>query len=281
MNWKIGNVAVTQVIEVDMPTPGGFVLPDATPENIAKIPWLLPHFASKEGLLLMTIQALIVESQGRKILVDTCLGNDKKLAIPDWAGRNGPFLKDLAAAGHPRESIDTVVCTHLHVDHVGWNTMKVGGRWVPTFPNARYLFGRTEWDYWRSEAENPEEPIMSESVKPVIDAGLADLVEPDHKLTSEVWLEPTHGHTPGHVSVRISSGGADAIITGDMMHHPSQIARPEWHSNFDWNAEQGRATRRAAIARWSAGNLLVIGTHFAAPTAGRIVRDGNGYRFAV
>ena len=280
MQWKIGNVTVTQVIEVDMPTPGGFVLPDATPENIAAIPWLLPHFASKDGLLLMVIQALIVESQGRKILVDTCLGNDKKLAIPDWNGRSGPFLRDLAAAGHPRESIDTVVCTHLHVDHVGWNTMKVGGRWVPTFPNARYLFGRSEWDYWRSEAENPDEPIMSESVKPVLDAGLADLVEPDHKLTSEVWLEPTHGHTPGHVSVRISSGGADAIITGDMMHHPSQIARPEWHSSFDWNPEQGRATRRAAIARWCNGGYLVIGTHFAGPTAGRIVREGNGYRFA-
>jgi len=280
MKWKIGNVTVTSVLEVDLPTPGGFVLPDASPENIAKIPWLRPKFANEEGLLLMAIQALVVESQGRKILVDTCLGNDKKLAIPDWNMRNGPFLQDLAAAGHPRESVDTVVCTHLHVDHVGWNTMKVGGHWVPTFPNARYLFGRTEWDFWRSEPERPEEPIMSESVKPIVDAGLADLIEADHKLTSEIWLEPTHGHTPGHVSVRISSGGAEAVITGDMMHHPSQIARPEWHSSFDWNPEQARATRRAALDRWCTGNVLVIGTHFSAPTAGRIVREGNGYRFA-
>ncbi|HUK64215.1 MAG TPA: MBL fold metallo-hydrolase, partial [Dongiaceae bacterium] len=169
----------------------------------------------------------------------------------------------------------------LHVDHVGWNTMKAGGRWVPTFPNARYLIGKKEWDFWGNEPADPGSPIMDESVRPILDAGLADLVDPDHKLTSEVWLEPTHGHTPGHVSVRISSGGEDAVITGDMMHHPSQIARPEWHSGFDWNPEQGRETRRKAIQRWSGGNYLVIGTHFASPTAGKIVRDGDTYRFAV
>jgi len=281
MNWKIGNVKVTRVIEVDLPTPAGFVLPDAVPESIGKIAWLAPHFVEPDGMLKMAVQALIIESQGRKILVDTCLGNDKTNHFPNWSNMQGPFLQDLAAAGYPRESIDNVVCTHLHIDHIGWNTMKVAGRWVPTFPNARYLIGKKEWDYWGTEPVDPGEPLMDESVRPVLDAGLADLVEADHKLTSEVWLEPTHGHTPGHVSVRISSGGQDAVITGDMMHHPCQIARPEWHSNFDWDAEQGRATRRSALARWSAGNYLVIGTHFAGPTAGKIVRDGDSYRLAV
>ena len=281
MRWKIGNVTVHRVVEVELPTPGNFVLPDAVPENVSKIPWLAPNFLRPDGMLLMSIHALVVESQGKKILVDTCLGNDKKRPIPDWNMRSGPFLQDLAAAGFPRESIDTVVCTHLHVDHVGWNTMKVGNRWVPTFPNARYLLGRKEWDYWGKEPVNPDEPIMDDSVRPILDAGLADLVEADHKLTPEVWLEPTHGHTPGHVSVRISSGGADAVITGDMMHHPCQIARPDWHSSFDWNSDMGRVTRKAALARWSAANYLVIGTHFASPTAGKIVRDGDGYRFAV
>ncbi|HXZ86321.1 MAG TPA: MBL fold metallo-hydrolase, partial [Myxococcota bacterium] len=133
MRWTIGNVKVTRVIEVDLPTPGGFVLPDASAENVGKIPWLAPHFVLPDGMLLMSIHALVVESQGRKILVDTCLGNDKKRNIPDWNMRAGPFLSDLAKAGHPRESIDTVVCTHLHVDHVGWNTMKVGDQWRPTF----------------------------------------------------------------------------------------------------------------------------------------------------
>jgi len=281
MRWKIGSVTVSRVVELELPTSGNFVLPDASPENCEKIGWLKPHFLLPDGKLVLSIHALVIESHGRRILVDTCLGNDKKLSFPDWANRQGPFLQDLASAGFPRESIDTVVCTHLHVDHVGWNTMKQGGRWVPTFPNARYLIGRKEWDYRGKEPTNPDEPIMDESVRPILDAGLADLVEPDHKLTPEVWLEPTHGHTPGHVSVRISSQGADAVITGDMMHHPSQVARPEWHSNFDWNVEMGRETRRQALRRWSNGNYLVIGTHFASPTAGKIVRDGDGYRFAV
>jgi glyoxylase-like metal-dependent hydrolase (beta-lactamase superfamily II) len=280
MRWKIGDVTVTRVVEVEMPMDGTFLLPDAGPENLAEIPWLLPHFVTPDGMLLLSVHALVVESQGRKILVDTCFGNDKKRNVPDWNMRKGPFLKQLTDAGHPRESVHTVVCTHLHVDHVGWNTMLSNDRWVPTFPNARYLIGRKEWDYWRSEPESPDEPIMSDSVKPIIDAGLADLVEADHKLTSEVWLEPTHGHTPGHVSVRISSAGEHAVITGDLMHHPSQIARPEWASSFDWNQEKGRETRRAAIARWSSAGCLVIGTHFAGPTAGKIVRDGDSWRFA-
>jgi glyoxylase-like metal-dependent hydrolase (beta-lactamase superfamily II) len=281
MRWKIGDVTVSRVVEVELPTPGSFVLPDASPENVAKIPWLAPHFIQPDGMLLLSIHALVVESQGKRILVDTCLGNDKQRAIPDWNQRQGPFLQDLAAAGFPRESIDTVVCTHLHVDHVGWNTMKVGGQWRPTFPNARYLIGRKEWDYWQAEPEDPTEPIMSDSVKPILDAGLADLVEADHKLTSEVWLEPTHGHTPGHVSVRISSGGADAVITGDMIHHPCQFARVDWASSFDWSKEKSTATRKSAFDRWSKAGYLVIGTHFPSPTAGKIVRDGDAYRFAV
>jgi len=281
MRWKIGNVTVTKVVEVDMPTEGSFVLPDATPASLKTVPWLAPDFVTADGILLMSIHALVVESQGRKIVVDTCLGNDKERAIPDWNMRSGPFLSDLAKAGYPRESIDTVVCTHLHVDHVGWNTMKVGNAWRPTFPNARYLFGRKEWDYWKNDPEEWNSAVTGDSVRPIVDAGLAELVEADHKLTSEVWLEPTHGHTPGHVSVRISSAGEDAVITGDMMHHPCQIARPEWASSFDWNQEQGRVTRKAALARWSAGGYLVIGTHFAGPTAGKLVPDGDGYRFAV
>jgi glyoxylase-like metal-dependent hydrolase (beta-lactamase superfamily II) len=252
------------------------VLPDAMPPNLAPIPWLRPRFVNAEGKLVMSIHALVVESQGRRIVVDTCLGNDKQRPLPDWNLRKGPFLRDLADAGFPRESIDTVVCTHLHVDHVGWNTMLEGGRWVPTFPRARYLIGAKEWEYWKDRPEDTA--IMDDSVRPVIDAGLADLIEPDHRLSSEVWLEPTPGHTPGHVSVRISSRGEDAVITGDMMHHPCQIARPEWASPFDFDQPQARATRRAFLERYADRPVLVIGTHFATPTAGRIVRDGSTYR---
>ena len=198
--------------------------------------------------------------------------------MPQWHLRSTSFLTDLVDAGSPRESIDVVLCTHLHLDHVGWNTMRVDGRWVPTFPNARYLFARTEWEYWKDQ---PEEfgPVITDSVRPIIDAGLADLVEMDHQLTDEVRLEPTPGHTPGHVSVHIRSAGEEAMITGDMMHHPCQIARPDWSTVLDYDAEQSRRSRRGFLERCAQGPVLVIGTHFMPPTAGRIVRDGDTYRF--
>jgi glyoxylase-like metal-dependent hydrolase (beta-lactamase superfamily II) len=281
MKWKIGDVTVTRVIELEEPTPGRFLLPEASPDRVKQIPWLAPHFATEDGAFILSIHALVVESGDRRIVVDTCLGNDKQRTIPGWNLRSGPFLQQLVEAGHPRESVDTVVCTHLHVDHVGWNTMKQDGRWVPTFPNARYLIGRTEWEYWRGEQDELSRQLVDDSVQPIFDAGLVDLVETDHVLTPEVRLEPSPGHTPGHVSVRISSQGCDAVVTGDLMHHPCQIARPEWGSRFDWNASLARETRSAALSRWSETGTLVIGTHFATPTAGRIVRDGDGFRFVV
>jgi glyoxylase-like metal-dependent hydrolase (beta-lactamase superfamily II) len=197
--------------------------------------------------------------------------------------RHGPFLDDIAAAGYPRDSIDTVLCTHLHVDHVGWNTMLVDGKWQPTFPNARYLIGRKEWEHWRSEdaAQRRGDDIIGDSVRPIFDAGLADLVEMNHVVGDGVWLEPTPGHTPGHVSVRISSRGEDAIITGDCMHHPCQIARPHWSSAADSDVDAARTTRLAFLERYADGPVLVIGTHFATPTAGHITRDGDVYRLDV
>ena len=160
------------------------------------VDWLRPHFVDDQGQLVMSIHALVVESEGARIVVDTCLGNDKPRAIPDWNMRQGPFLRDFEAAGFARESIDRVVCTHLHVDHVGWNTMLVDGAWVPTFPRARYLIGSKEWEHWKEAEEKMYRDVMDDSVRPIFDAGLADLVEPDHKLTSEVWLEPTSGTPP-------------------------------------------------------------------------------------
>ncbi len=175
-----------------------------------------------------------------------------------------------------------MLCTHLHVDHVGWNTMKVGDRWVPTFPNARYLMGRTEYEHW--SAQDPKEQrddVFGDSVKPVIDAGLVDMVDSDHQITEEVRLVPTPGHTPGHVSVRIASRGEEAVITGDMMHHPCQMARPDWRSTADSDGEAACKTRLRVLNEYADGPVLVIGTHFATPTAGHIKRDGKVFRFEV
>jgi glyoxylase-like metal-dependent hydrolase (beta-lactamase superfamily II) len=279
LKWRIGDVTVTKIVELEATGGTRFILPQATRDAARAIGWMYPHFMDQEGRLKMSIHALIVEAPGRRILVDTCLGNDKPRDIPGWSNRQGPFLEDLAAAGFPRESIDTVVCTHLHVDHVGWNTMRAGDRWVATFPNARYLMGRAEFDYWRVQQENAQARVVyADSVQPIFDAGLVDLVETNHKICDEVSLTPTLGHTPGHVSVRIVSRGEEALITGDFIHHPCQLAHPEWASSSDYDQAHSTRTRRDVFGALAGKPTLVIGTHFAGPTAGRVVRDGDAYR---
>jgi glyoxylase-like metal-dependent hydrolase (beta-lactamase superfamily II) len=255
------------------------VLPDATLENIQREAWLQPCFAEPSGRVRMSIHALVLESEGRRIVVDTCLGNDKPRMNPPWNMLQTAFLRDLEQAGFPRDSITHVLCTHLHVDHVGWNTMLVEGRWVPTFARARYLIGRKEWAHWSQATDKFTKDPIDDSVRPVVDAGLADLVEDTHRLTSEVWLEPTPGHTPGHFSVRIASQGQDAVITGDLMHHPVQCAHPEWNCGFDSFPDEARATRRAFLERYGDRPVLVFGTHFATPSVGHIVTHAGGYRF--
>jgi glyoxylase-like metal-dependent hydrolase (beta-lactamase superfamily II) len=283
MKWRIGDVTVTKIVELEVTGGSRFILPQATYEEILPISWLRPHFADERGRLKMSIHALVVETPERRIVVDTCLGNDKQnRRIPTWNNLQGPFLADLAAAGFPRESIDTVLCTHLHVDHVGWNTMLADERWVPTFPRARYLMGRVEFDHWRSQRERADmAAVFADSVKPVWDAGLVDLVETGHRVCDEISLVPTLGHTPGHVSVRISSKGEAALITGDFMHHPCQIAHPEWSSTADSDPDAACRTRERMLLELSQTPTLVVGTHFAGATAGHIVRDGDAYQMEV
>ena len=279
--WQIGAATVTRVVEIEGSSPCTFFFRDARPEQLLQHAWLQPHFLTGEGRMLAAIHCFIVQSEGRTLVVDTCVGNDKPREVKNWNLRQGRFLEDLAEAGFPRERVDAVVCTHLHVDHVGWNTMLKDGKWVPTFPNARYLFGRREWEHWANEAEGPDRQVRNDSVRPILDADLADLVAMDHRITAEVFLEPTPGHTPGHVSVRISSQGEDAVITGDLMHHPVQCAEPGWASNFDTDADAARKTRRAFLERYANRPVLVLGTHFATPTGGKILRDADAFRFAV
>jgi glyoxylase-like metal-dependent hydrolase (beta-lactamase superfamily II) len=280
MKWRIGEVTVTKIVELEVTGGSRFILPQASPEAILPIDWLQPDFTDERGRLRMSIHALLVETPGRRIIVDTCLGNDKEnRRIPIWNRLQTGFLADLAAKGCARDTIDTVVCTHLHVDHVGWNTMLVGDSWVPTFPNARYLMGRVEFEHWTSQDEREDMAVeLADSVTPVWEAGLVDLVEIDHRICDEVSLVPTLGHTPGHVSVRIVSQGEEALITGDFVHHPCQIARPEWSSTADSDPAEAQRTRERMLTRLADAPILVIGTHFAGRTAGRVVRDGDAFR---
>jgi glyoxylase-like metal-dependent hydrolase (beta-lactamase superfamily II) len=280
LSWRVGAVKITRVVEIDLLMPYREERPlmeGATPEALRAIPWLFPNFVTEDGALKMSIHALLVEAPGLRLVVDTCIGNDKpRHMIPEPLATK--FLDHLMEAGWTREGVDMVVCTHLHVDHVGWNTMLQDGKWVPTFPNARYLIGRPEMEYWSAEGGEEQQAILSDSVKPVFDAGLAELVEPDHRISPEIRLVPTHGHTPGHVSVVIESQGERGVITGDMCHHPCQLANPEWGVYVDSDRVQAAATRRRMFAEWADQPILVIGTHYPDPTAGHVRRDGEAYR---
>ncbi len=275
-SWQVGNVKITRVVEIEMAGGTRFILPDATPEAVLPIKWLAPHFMTEAGKLIMSIHALIIDTGHRKIIVDTCIGNDKEREIPSWSHLQTTFLSDLEAAGYPPNDIDTVLCTHMHVDHVGWNTMLKDGKWVPTFQNARYLFGETEWQHWQKESQEEFGEVVADSVEPIIEAGLADFVSVDHQICEEVSLVSTPGHTPGHVSVRIQSEGQEALITGDSLHHPCQMARLDWSCSADHDKEKAKATRADLLDRMSKSDTLVIGTHFAAPTAGYVKKNDEG-----
>jgi glyoxylase-like metal-dependent hydrolase (beta-lactamase superfamily II) len=279
--WQIGDVTVTRVVEIEATGGMSRIIPDAKREVLKEISWLYPHFVDEHGRMRGSIHALIIETPDRTIVVDTCVGNDKERGNPPWNQLQTTFLADLAAAGYAPDRIDNVLCTHLHVDHVGWNTMLVDGKWQPTFPNARYLMGRVEFEHWTTQDEAGTKQLMSDSVLPVFDAGLVDLVETDHKICDQVSLIPTVGHSPGHVSVLIQSQGEEAVITGDFIHHPCQIAHPEWPSSPDTDPEQGLKTRHAVFARYADTPTLIIGTHFHTPTAGHLKRDGETYRLDV
>ena len=204
--WNIGDVTVTRIVESEMAVPYDRKAPflrQATPETLRSMPWLVPHFVTDEGHLKLSIHALLVEAPGLTLVVDTCIGNDKPRGLTGGVGLQTSFLGNLEAAGCRRESVNAVVCTHLHVDHVGWNTMLQNGRWVPTFPNARYLIGRQEWAHWRADKNAEQQAVLADSVQPIFDARLAELVDMNHRLSSEIHLIPTPGHTPGHVSVVI------------------------------------------------------------------------------
>jgi glyoxylase-like metal-dependent hydrolase (beta-lactamase superfamily II) len=278
MQWKVGKVRITKVVELETVGSTRFILPLASNEEIRKLPWLIPHFATEEGRLKMSIHSLVVETPRHRIVVDTGLGNDKQgRNVPTWNNRNDPFLQKLTLAGFPPDSIDTVLCTHLHVDHVGWNTKLVGGKWVPTFANARYLFGRSEYEHWRDHSVEPAHAaVFNDSVKPIVDAGKAELIASDARLTDEITMIATPGHSPGHMSIHIQSDGEEGLLTGDVAHHPCQMAHLDWSSTADSDPKQSVVARRDLFSRFADRHVLVIGGHY---NAGHIKRDGDAFKF--
>jgi glyoxylase-like metal-dependent hydrolase (beta-lactamase superfamily II) len=280
MHWNVGKVKITKIVELETTGSTRFILPLATNEEIRQWPWLIPDFANEEGRLKMSIHSLVVETPSRRIVVDTGLGNDKEgRKVPTWNNRKDAFLETMTSAGFPPDSIDTVLCTHLHVDHVGWNTKLAGGKWVPTFGNARYVFGKTEYEHWRDYRDEPDKvAVFDDSVKPIVDAGKAELVAGDARLADEITLIPTPGHSPGHMSIHIKSDGEEGLLTGDVAHHPCQMAHLDWSSTADSDPVQSTVTRRELFSRFADTPTLVIGGHF---NAGHIRRDGDAFKFMV
>jgi glyoxylase-like metal-dependent hydrolase (beta-lactamase superfamily II) len=227
----------------------------------------------------MTIHSFLLETPGRRVIIDTGIGNDKEnRALPMWNGRKGSFLDDLAAAGCPPDTIDTVICTHLHVDHVGFNTVLSDGRWVPAFRNARYLMGRSEFNYWKEVRDPAVAAIFDDSVRPVAEAGLVDLIDPGQDVGAEFSILSTPGHSPGHFSVHVRSQGEEALLIGDVAHHPCQLVHLDWCSTIDSDPKQAVHTRRELFSRFAGTPARILGGHFA---GGTIVRNGDAFRLAM
>lgn len=285
--WNLGEVRIDRVVESERPVLAPAMLfPTSTSAALdLHRAWLVPRLLDPAtGNLVLAFHSFVVRTPRRTIVVDTCGGNDKpRPQKPRYHEQRWPYLESLAAAGVKPEDVDAVVCTHLHIDHVGWNTRLVDGRWVPTFPRAEYLFARLEWEFWREEyrtARFTDDPYYEDSILPVFAAGQARLVDGDHRIDEGVWLEATPGHTPGHVCVHVTGGGREAVMSGDLMHHPVQCAEPDWSSGFCVDPAHSRRTRRAFLERYADTDTLVMPAHFPAPSAGRIVRAGAAWRFA-
>jgi glyoxylase-like metal-dependent hydrolase (beta-lactamase superfamily II) len=279
MAWHVGAAVIQTVTETEVVAPADMFIPRPDVDLTPYRSWLTP-FLSPEGHIRMIVQAILLSVDGLRIVVDTCVGNGKNFGpmVPTFNDLDTPFLENLTAAGFAPDSVDLVVCTHLHMDHVGWNTMLMDGEWVPTFPRARYVISRADLEHWQQVEDllNPFEV----SVQPLLARGLVDAIEPNHQISASVSLIPTPGHTPGHVSVRIDSNGSRAVITGDMVHSPVQLVRPEWSSVADVDPIEARRTRERVREQVGNQDVLIVGTHFPLPTAGRLVTDAAGeWRF--
>jgi glyoxylase-like metal-dependent hydrolase (beta-lactamase superfamily II) len=283
--WTFGASTLQRIVESEGPLMPPFeIYGDCTQAHLdANRSWLQPRFQdAASGHLILSIQSYLVRQSGLTILVDCCGGNDKERARPQFHRQQGPWLDTLRKAGVVPEDIDIVLCTHLHVDHVGWNTRLENGRWVPTFPKARYLISRREWDYWRNAGPAAlvrTGDFITDSVLPIIDSGQADLIGDEHAIKSDISLEPAHGHTPGQTMMRLGPGGGAAMLIADLMHHPLQIRYPEWSTRFCVDPVKARQTRTAFLNEHADTGRLIFPCHFPTPGGGRIERDGADYRF--
>ena len=280
---RVGDVVIHRIVESERPDfDAGQFFPHLTPEHWAPYRQRLAGWAldPASNMLTFPMQSFLLRTRHHTIVVDTCVGDHKQRARPNWnMTSSGEYLRRFAETGADPTQVDYVMCTHMHTDHVGWNTRLVNGRWVPTFPNARYVMSEKEWTYWSTlHRETPQNQI-ADSVIPIVESGHAQMVKNDFVIDDEVWFESTPGHTPDHMSVRVASRGAEAVITGDLIHSPVQCLETDWVPRPDFDPGQAAATRRAFLERYCERDVLVCASHFPSPSFGRVVRDGNAFWF--
>lgn len=278
--WRIGDLRVTRIVELDASKALQEILAAADRESILRAEWLSPDYVDANGQLTGVVQSFLIEGPDGATIIDTCVGNGKPRSGPPWDCRNGDFLERLSRDLIAPADVTRVVCTHMHFDHVGWNTSVRDGVWHPTFPRARYVMSAHEVAYWRgAPVDEGEDHLagMRDSVEPLDEAGLLDLVADDEVICDTMRLIPSPGHTPHHVSVLLESRGQRALITGDSIHHPCQIAYPEWSTISDYDPVQARRTRRELFERFADSGTAVIGTHFSEPAIGVLRADDGAY----
>ena len=283
-----GDIIIDRLIEVEGPgyAPNIF-FPDATSEGFeGEMDWLLPHFwdvAAKT--YFRAIQSYVVRTPHHTVLVDACVGADKERpSSPAWHKMNSTWLDQLRASGTHPEEVDYVLCTHLHADHVGWNTRLEKGQWVPTFPNAKYVFHKDEYNYWekvgkKGGGQGSQDGCFVDSVLPVMAAGQVALVDADFEIDDLFTLDPTPGHSPGHVCIDLNTNGHHIVMSGDILHHPIQIAYPEWNSRFCVDPDRSRESRKGFVEKHVDTDSLLLPAHFASPTMGRIVGNGDRCKY--
>lgn len=248
--------------------------------------WLSPrYYDATSRRLLMSIHTWVLRTRHHTILIDTCFGNHRnRPGFRPGHQLDTPWLRNLAAIGVQPEQVDFVLCTHLHVDHVGWNTRQENGRFVPTFPNARYLFSRKDLEHYEAETRaNPARPAqhgaIDDSVLPIVEAGKALLIEGEHAIDDELLIRPAPGHTPGSVTLQARSKGEQGLFTGDILHHPIQVWHPDWNSRFCVDPPQAAISRRNVLEHCAEHGALMLPAHFALPHCGYVRESGDVFRF--
>jgi len=283
-SWSIGDLRVTSVVEYVGPTHVPEQLfPDFSPDVMKRQAANLPPgtWYPEIPRLTIAIQLWIVRAGNEIIVVDTGVGNHKTRRVARMHMLNTLLPYWLAAAGVTPAAVTHVVMSHFHTDHVGWNTTRDGDRWVPTFANARYLFPKSDFDYFKSLRDRGKaaDTAFDDSVMPIVDAGLADFIDIRSELPGGLRPVEAFGHTPGMMNYWLRSGGEAGVLSADVFHHPIQILVPTWNTAFCIIPDAARATRAALLAEAAATGALVMSCHFSAPFAGYIRREGDGYRY--